>query len=104
MNARKAPMSTKWTIDAIAHALPHPELRATFLREATFSEIGLLPAVLQRWRRLAEAFEAGRSQLTRLVEYFDEHGRLPAEYEAESPEGVAMYEQWKNRLEGQGAS
>jgi hypothetical protein len=98
----EGPMSTQWTIDSIAHALLHPELRATFLREATFSEIGRLPAVLQRWQRLAEAFEAGRAQLARLAEHYDEHGRLPAEYEAESAEGVAMYEQWKSRPGQQG--
>ncbi|MDT0453642.1 hypothetical protein [Streptomyces hesseae] len=74
--------SQPWTIDSIAHALPHPELRATFMREASFTEVGELPAILDRWVRFIEEFEAGRDRLEYLRAAVRENGRLPETYTA----------------------
>ena len=74
-------MSSDWTIDSIAHALPHPDLRAAFMREVNFTEVSQLPAILERWQRLVEDFDAGRPHITRLADHYREHGELPAKYE-----------------------
>jgi hypothetical protein len=71
-----------WTIDAIAHALPHPELRQTFMRETHLAPIGELEAVLDRWIRFVEEFEAGRPRIEALRAHVTEHGQLPPEYAA----------------------
>lgn len=76
-------MSTQtWTIDGIAHALPHPELRQTFMRETHLAPIGELEAVLDRWVRFVETFEAGRPRIEQLRAHVTEHGHLPPGYEA----------------------
>lgn len=97
-------MTEKWTIDSIAHALPHPDLRARFAREAYFTEISDLPRILEPWIRLVEDFEANRPRVEHLRSYYRDHGQLPAEYEAESTEGAAQYEQWKSGERQQGAA
>ena len=84
-----------WTIDAIYHALPHPELRQRFMREANFTPFADLPAVLTKWQRFTERIEAERPRIEALRDYHREHGQLPPEYETESPEGAALYQQWK---------
>jgi hypothetical protein len=71
-----------WTIDAIAHALPHPELRAQFQREATFTEVSQLPAIGDRWVDFIQRFEADQPRVERLRRHVAEHGTLPADYEA----------------------
>ncbi|MCA6091190.1 hypothetical protein LE181_03275 [Streptomyces sp. SCA3-4] len=78
-------MSTNlpWTIDSIAHALPHPELRATFMREATFTDVRNLPGILDRWVRFIEDFEAGRDRVEHLRTLVRENGRLPETYTAD---------------------
>lgn len=71
-----------WTIDSIAHALPHPELRQTFMRETHLAPIGQLQTVLDRWIRFVQDFENGRPRVEALREHFNEHGQLPPENEA----------------------
>lgn len=75
-------MSSQWTIDAIAHALPHPELRQTFMREAHLAPIGELQQVFDRWTRFLADFEAERPRIEQLRQHVAEHGTLPADYEA----------------------
>ncbi|MFC9068852.1 MULTISPECIES: hypothetical protein [Streptomyces] len=70
-----------WTIDSIAHALPHPELRARFARETSFTEVSKLPAIIDKWVRVVEEFEAGRARIEALAAHQREHGQLPTEYE-----------------------
>ncbi|MEU1787075.1 hypothetical protein ABZ553_14620 [Streptomyces sparsogenes] len=95
--------SENWTIDSIAHSLPHPELRAAFQREVSFTEVTKLPAILDKWVDFIERFEAERPRVESLRDYYREHGQLPAEHETESADGVALYEQWKGRQQ-QGAA
>ncbi|MFF4406639.1 hypothetical protein ACFY2W_01170 [Streptomyces sp. NPDC001262] len=71
-----------WTIDRIGHALPHPELRATFMREVSFTDVREIGAVLDRWVAFVEAFEAERPRLEQLRELVHENGRPPAAYTA----------------------
>ncbi|WP_367139679.1 MULTISPECIES: hypothetical protein [Streptomyces] len=52
---------TSWTIDSIAHALPHPELRATFMQEVSFTDVQELPAIFERWVDFIHRFEADRA-------------------------------------------
>lgn len=74
--------SGAWTIDSIAHALPHPELRATFQREVSFTEVGKLPGIIEKWVDFIERIEAGKPRIEQLRAYFHENGHLPPEYEA----------------------
>ena len=46
--------SEQWTIDRIAHALPHSATRQTFLAEVNTVPLDQLPDVLERWVRVAE--------------------------------------------------
>ncbi|MZE76783.1 hypothetical protein [Streptomyces xinghaiensis] len=94
----------QWTIDSIAHALPHSELRATFMREASFTDVHRLPDILQRWVDFIERVEAERPRVEELQAYYRDHGQLPPEHENESAEGAALYRQWKTRTEHQGAA
>ncbi|WP_329330772.1 hypothetical protein OIU81_03060 [Streptomyces sp. NBC_01454] len=76
-------MSTgPWTVDSIAHALPHSELRAQFMREATFTNVRELPATLERWVEFIEDFEAGRDRLEHLRTLVRANGHPPASYTA----------------------
>jgi hypothetical protein len=72
----------QWTIDSISHALPHPELRAAFAREVSFTDVGQLPEILQRWVDFIERFEAGRPRLEELRARVSENGALPNGYAA----------------------
>ncbi|KEF04657.1 MULTISPECIES: hypothetical protein [Streptomyces] len=74
--------SEPWTIDSIAHALPHPELRATFMRDVSFTDVQRLPDILERWVRFIAEFEEGRPRIEKLRSHYRETGRLPADYEA----------------------
>lgn len=71
-----------WTIDSIAHALPHPELRATFMREVSFTEVSELPAILDRYVRFIEKIEADRPRIEALRARIGENGELPDDYAA----------------------
>ncbi|MFJ8737755.1 hypothetical protein OG948_27860 [Embleya sp. NBC_00888] len=48
-----------WTVDRIAHALPHPEARHEFLRLVHLTPIGDLPGLLARYTHAAEELIAG---------------------------------------------
>ncbi|MGC0417427.1 hypothetical protein [Embleya sp. AB8] len=48
-----------WTVDRIAHALPHPEARHEFLRLVNLTPIGELPGLLARYVQAAEELIAG---------------------------------------------
>ncbi|MFH8410685.1 hypothetical protein ACH4FX_38830 [Streptomyces sp. NPDC018019] len=74
--------SEPWTIDSIAHALPHPELRATFMRDVSFTDVQRLPGTLERWVRFIERFEADRPRIEKLRSHLRGSGHLPADYEA----------------------
>jgi len=71
-----------WTIDSIAHALPHPVTRQKFLTEINLAPVDQLPTVVDKWVRFIEQWEAGRDHAEQLRDHFKEHGHLPAAYEA----------------------
>ncbi|MGK5733319.1 hypothetical protein [Streptomyces sp. URMC 124] len=77
-------MSTgqSWTIDSIAHALPHPELRANFMREVSFTDVRNLPDILQRWVAFIQEFDAGQDRVEQLREAIRQNGQPPATYTA----------------------
>lgn len=93
--------SHAWTIDSISHALPYPELRATFQREVSFTEVSKLPVILERWVQFIGDIEAGRGELERVQSYVREHGRLPDGYDQETRESISQYEELKARIEAQ---
>jgi hypothetical protein len=51
--------SDPWTVDRIAHALPHPDARHEFLRLVHLTPIGDLPDLLDRYAQAAESLLAG---------------------------------------------
>ncbi|MGW7071843.1 hypothetical protein ACWGII_30725 [Streptomyces sp. NPDC054855] len=70
-----------WTIDAIAHALPIPDLRQNFLRAAHLATIDELPGVCRKWAGLVERYEADRPETQAVLEYARAHnGQLPPQY------------------------
>ncbi|MEX2984052.1 hypothetical protein [Streptomyces sp. C36] len=73
-------MSTgrQWTVDGISDALPHPELRATFLREVSFTDVDALPRLLRHWVGFVQEFEAERPRVEGLRSLVDTDGSLPA--------------------------
>jgi len=71
-----------WTIDSIAHALPHPVTRQKFLSEINLAPVDQLPTVIDKWVAFIDRWNAGRDHAERLRDYFTEHGHLPPEYEA----------------------
>ncbi|GAA3384433.1 hypothetical protein [Streptomyces racemochromogenes] len=73
---------TPWTIDSIAHALPHPVIRQKFLGEVNLAPVDQLQAVIDKWVRFVTEWEAGRPRIEELRDYFIKHGHLPPEYEA----------------------
>ncbi|MFF7023009.1 hypothetical protein ACFY97_18650 [Streptomyces klenkii] len=73
---------TPWTIDSIAHALPHPELRATFMQEVSFTDVRELPAIFERWVDFIAEFEAGRDRIEQLRDTIRQNGQPPAAYTA----------------------
>lgn len=90
-----------WTIDSIAHALPHPELRATFMRQATFTDVAKLPAILERWQRRVEAMQAAQPEIDRVRAYAETHdGETPSEY-GETPESRAAWDEWEQSMREQ---
>lgn len=87
------------TIDSIAHALPHPEQRATFMRDVSFTPVDQLPARLERWIKFIDDIESGRVKAREVGAYFAEHGRLPDEYQEESEESRAAFHEWEQRMQ-----
>ena len=73
---------TRWTIDTIAHALPHPVTRQKFLTEINLAPVDQLQTVVDKWIAFVERWNAGRDHAEKLRDYFTEHGHLPPEYEA----------------------
>lgn len=71
-----------WTIDAIAHALPHPVTRQKFLAEINLAPVDQLQTVVDKWVRFIDQWEAGCDHAEQLRDYFKEHGTLPTAYEA----------------------
>ncbi|MFF7705695.1 hypothetical protein [Streptomyces lydicus] len=71
-----------WTVDSIAHALPHSELRATFMREVSFTDVRELPVILDRWVSFIEDFEASRDRVEQLRSLLHNNGHLPPNYTA----------------------
>ncbi|MGG2461153.1 hypothetical protein ACO0M4_15240 [Streptomyces sp. RGM 3693] len=71
-----------WTVDGISHALPHSELRATFMQEVAFTDVRDVPAVLNRWMKFIESFEADRERVEHLRTTFRGAGHLPSTYRA----------------------
>ena len=74
--------SQPWTIDSIAHALPHAVTRQKFLSEVNLIPVDQIQAVIDKWVSFLDRWEAGRERAEQLREYFTEHGHLPPEYEA----------------------
>lgn len=73
--------SQPWTIDSLAHALPVPELRQEFLREAHLATLDELPAVFAKWGSLIEQHEASKPEMDALLRYAKAHnGELPPEF------------------------
>lgn len=68
-----------WTIDSIAHALPHSTLRQRFLSEAHLAPVAELHVVLARWTRVAEECVEAQPRIEAIRAYFKEHGTLPDE-------------------------
>ncbi|MET9950198.1 hypothetical protein ABZ135_01435 [Streptomyces sp. NPDC006339] len=90
-----------WTIDSITHALPHPELRATFQREVAFTEVAKLHTILDRWVQFVTDIEAGRAEVELVREHIREHGQLPSGYDQETRDSISRYEELKARIEAQ---
>lgn len=91
-------MSEPRTIDAITHALPHPELRARFMREVNLTDIDQLPDVIARWQRFVEKWEAGKPERDALIAYVREHGVEPPHLRATN-EAVADSDTFLERLQ-----
>ncbi|MET8534758.1 hypothetical protein ABZV67_23255 [Streptomyces sp. NPDC005065] len=94
-------MSTQpWTIDSIAHALPHPELRQNFLREVHLTPRTDLEAVLDRWERFVTRWtEDEAPKVERIRSYYREHGTLPPEYDTpQAEEAQQSFEDWRTRM------
>ncbi|MEU5211721.1 hypothetical protein [Streptomyces sp. NPDC020742] len=71
-----------WTVDGVVHALPHSQLRATFMHELSFTDVRELPAVLDRWVAFVEDFEADRDRIEQLRSIVRDNGHLPSAYTA----------------------
>lgn len=88
-----------WTIDSIAHALPHPEQRAAFMRDVSFTDVADLPARLERWIKFVGGIEEARAKAHEVNAHYAEHGTFPDEDEAESEESRAAFREWEQRME-----
>lgn len=71
----------QWTIDSIAHALPHPVTRQKFLAEINLAPVDELPAVIDKWVTLVERLEASKPALDKILQFAQTHnGELPPQY------------------------
>lgn len=90
---------TEWTIDAIVHALPSPELRQQALRDIHLAPEDELAAAVAKWRAVAVrwvAEEAPRIEAARTV--LEQTGHAPAEYAEETEESRAAHDAWRARM------
>ncbi|MEU2603236.1 hypothetical protein [Streptomyces albus] len=92
-----------WTIDSIAHALPHPELRASFTRDVNLAPVDQLPDVIARWTRLVEQWENSKPELDKIQSHVQAHGELPAEYR-DTPEAEAQTATFLEQLRADAAN
>lgn len=91
----------EWTIDSIAHALPHPDARQNFLREVNLTPLPDLPGVLAKWERAAAEWVEAAPRIEALRAYVVEHGTMPPEYE--TPEAIAQSEMFLEQLRADAA-
>lgn len=66
-----------WTVDRIAHALPHPDARHEFLRLVHLTPIGDLPVLLERYVEAAEKLIAGLPRARALADRIAATGQDP---------------------------
>lgn len=92
-----------WTIDSIAHALPHPLTRQKFLAAVNLAPVDQLPDVIAEWVRLVERLDASRPALERVIQFAqNHHGELPPQY-ADDGQTDEWLNQWATSL-GRGSS
>ena len=91
----------EWTIDSIAHALPHPDARQNFLREVNLTPLPELPSVLAKWEWVAQEWTDATPRLEALRAYAIEHGTMPPEYE--TPEAIALSAMFLEQLSADAA-
>ncbi|MEW2302116.1 hypothetical protein AB0958_19420 [Streptomyces sp. NPDC006655] len=71
----------EWTPDAIAHALPTPDMRMEFWRQLNLTAFGELEALGARWLKVIEDLQTGVERAREVNAYQREHGgALPPEY------------------------
>ncbi|QEU92875.1 hypothetical protein [Streptomyces kanamyceticus] len=89
-----------WTIDSIAHAIPHPELRQNFLREVHLTPRTDLEAVLDRWERFVRRWTQEEApKIEQVRAYYQEHGTLPPDYEsAQAEQAQQSFDDWRARM------
>ncbi|MEU2724039.1 hypothetical protein [Streptomyces smyrnaeus] len=90
-------MSEPWTIDSIAHALPHAENRQQFWRDMNLTPVDQLPDVIARWTRFVEQWHASKPGLDRLQTYVRDHGELPPQYQDDGTSDEWLT-QWRESL------
>jgi len=91
-------MSEPWTIDSIAHALPHAENRQAFWRALNLAPVDRLPDVVAKWVEFVERWEASKPEIERLRQYALAHdGELPPEHQ-ETEESAAAFEEWREQM------
>ena len=77
-----------WTIDSIAHALPHPAVRMQFLSEINLAPVDQLQGVIDKWITIVGDWEAGRPRIETLRDYAVAHGgELPPEFTDDGTSG-----------------
>ena len=83
-----------WTIDSIAHALPHPVTRQKFLAEINLAPVDELPDVIGKWVSLVERLAASKPALERVLHFAQTHnGELPPQY-ADDGQTDEWLDQW----------
>ncbi|MGP3976084.1 hypothetical protein ACTWQF_19200 [Streptomyces sp. 8N114] len=90
-----------WTIDSLAHALPHPDQRQQFWRDVNLTPVDQLPDTIARWQQHVERLQEALAHAERLrgcTEHGD--GQLPPEYR-ETPQSQAAWEQWEQQMRQQ---
>ena len=94
----------QWTIDSIAHALPHPVTRQKFFAEINLAPVDQLPGVIGKWVSLVERLEGSKSALERVLHFAQSHhGELPPQY-ADDGQTDEWLDQWAADLGQRGSS
>ncbi|OEJ20949.1 hypothetical protein [Streptomyces subrutilus] len=70
-----------WTPDAIAHALPTPDMRVEFWRQLNLTKFDELEALGARWRKVIEDLEAAADRGRQVHAHQLQHGELPSSYQ-----------------------